>query len=436
MTQPPPPPAAGDGVPRGELGPTAPPEREPVLDVLRGFALLGILLVNIELMRGPAIYDVLAGRLPPPSEGVDRILQFGVGWLAQGKFISSFAIMFGLGAAIIAGRTVAAGHQPGSVLARRYGWLLVIGITHMVLLFPGDILFVYGITGLILLAFLRVRQRTAVLWSAALIGLVTVVSVGVTLLGAAFEEFAGAAEGDPFADAFQGFFADRAEAAVAAHVDGSYLDVIVVNAIEAAIIQLGQLFVIPWVLGLFLLGFAVGRTGIIADLAAYRSALRRAALVGLGLGLPLTFAQGAVDPIVLVGGGTGAQVSTGLLALITVGQLLGAPVLAVGYLAGVALLSLRFGSPRPLAAVGRMALSAYLAQSLLTLIVFAGFSRYGQLGPSEAMLVVLGVWAVLLLVCPLWLRWFRFGPVEWLWRTLTYGRGQPFRRGRDVQLDA
>jgi len=443
---PPPPPPAGDATPphappldthaAGELRPTAPKEREPVLDVLRGFALLGILLVNIELMRGPLLYDVLAGELPPATEGLDRALQFGVGWLAQGKFIASFSMLFGLGAAIIAGRALARGHKPGGILARRYAWLLAIGIAHMVLLFPGDILFIYGLTGLILLAFLQVKQRTALIWSGALIGLVTVVTVGFALLGAAFTELGEAAADDPFTAAFQDFFAARADAAVAAHVDGSYLDVIRVQAIEAAIVQTGQLFVIPWVLGLFLFGFAIGRTGFVADMASYRPQLRRAALIGLGVGLPLTFAQGAVDPIVLLGGGVGEQVSAGLLVLITLGQQLGAPVLAVGYLATVALLSLRFGVFRPLAAVGRMALTAYLGQSLLTLIVFAGFSQYGQLGPSEAMLVVLGVWLILLIVCPLWLRAFRFGPVEWLWRTLTYGRGQPLRRRRDGQADA
>lgn len=431
---PPPPPI--DAPAASELAPAAPTEREPILDVLRGFALLGILLINIELMRGPLLYEVLGGEIPPPSEGLDRVLQFAVGWLAQGKFISSFAIMFGLGAAMIAGRALAKGHRPGGILAKRYAWLLVIGIAHMVLLFPGDILFIYGLTGLILLVFLQVKQRTALIWSGALIGLVTVVTVGFSVLGAAFAEVGKAAADDPFTAAFQDFFAARAEAAVAAHVDGTYLDVIGVQAIEAAIVQTGQLFVIPWVLGLFLLGFVIGRTGIVDDVAAFRPQLRRAALVGLGLGLPLSFAMGAVDPIVILGGAAGAQVNVGLLALITLGQQLGAPILAVGYLAAVALLSLRFGTFRPLAAVGRMALTAYLGQSLLTLIVFAGFSQYGQLGPAEAMLVVLGVWLVLLIVCPLWLRAFRFGPVEWLWRTLTYGRGQPLRRRRDVQADA
>src|SRR6056297_233971 len=379
-------------------------------------------------MRGPLLYDVLAGELPPPSDGLDRAVQFGVGWLAQGKFISSFAMLFGLGAAIIAGRAVASGRRPTGILAKRYAWLLVFGLAHMVLLFPGDILFVYGLTGMVLLAFLRAHQRTLLIWSGALLGAITLATVGLAVLGAVLAGLGETTANDPFTGVFETFFARRGDAALAAHLDGSYLDIIGVHAVEAMIVQTGQVFVVPWLLALFLFGFAVGRTGIVTDLPRYRPQLRRAAWIGFGAGLPLTAAQGFVDPIVLVGGAAGEQVGVGLLALVTLGQQLGAPLLAVGYLAGVALLSLRFGVFRPLAAVGQMALSAYLAQSLLTLIVFAGFDQYGQLGPSEAMLVVVGVWGVLLIVCPLWLRAFRFGPVEWLWRTLTYGRGQPLRR--------
>lgn len=399
--------------------------------MLRGFALLGILLINIELMRGPGFYEVMAGEVPPPAEGLDRAVQFLSGWLAAGKFISSFAIMFGIGAALIAGRALTAGRNPRSLLARRYAWLLPIGLAHMVLLFPGDILFVYGLAGFVLLAFIHVQQRTALIWSAVLVGVPTVFGVLFSWLGAVMQGTMGASDGDPFTTAFTGWFADRADAATQAHLDGSYLDVVWVNALESLIVQSGQVFVVPWVLGLFLLGFVVGRSGAVHDLSAFRPQLRKAAVIGLAVGLPLTLAQGAVDPVVLVAGSADGQVGPGLVVLIMLGQLIGAPVLAVGYLASLALVTLRFGVARPLAAIGQMALTAYLLQSLLTLVVFAGFDLYGQLGPAEAVVVVVGVWVTLLIVCPLWLRVARFGPVEWLWRSLTYGRRQPLLRSRD-----
>ena len=415
--------------PGAVVTPTSGSEREPILDVLRGFALLGILLVNVALMRGPELYGIFAGELPDPSTGIDRVADGAVSWFAAGKFVSSFSILFGLGAGLIVNRSLAAGRAPRGLLARRYAWLLLFGLAHMVLLVPGDILFVYGVTGMVLLAFVNVRPKVALWWSAGLLAAVTLVTTAFAALAGVFEGMAGdAAAEDPFTTAFEDFFSRRQEQAVAAFTEGSYLDIIVVHAWQSLFIQGGQLFVIPWLLGLFLFGFAVTRAGIPLNLREHRATLRRAAIIGLGLGVPLNAVLGLVDPLMLISGGAGDGINTGLLVAITFVQQAGAPLLAVGYLSGLALLSLRIGPIGPLAAVGRMALSAYLAQSLLALVVFAGFRQYDQLSSAGSLVVVLGIWIVLLIVCPLWLRAFRFGPAEWLWRSLTYKRRQPMRR--------
>ncbi len=415
----------GQARPEDVVTPTSPSQREPVLDVLRGIALLGILLINIEYMRGSGFYAAFVGEAPATTPA-DEVVQFGMGWLAAGKFLSMFAILFGIGAAIIAERAVRAGRSPRRLLARRYGLLAVLGLAHMVLLFPGDILFFYGLTGLALLAFVKVRPKTALRWGGGLIAAMALLWGA----GTALATYAPQPPDDhPAVVAQQAFFADLQAQAVAAHTEGSYLDVVAANAIESFFLQTGQLVMIPWVLGLFLLGFAVGRAGMLADLAAHQPLLRRVAAWGLGFGLPVNLALGPIGP--LWGGATlqqGAE-NPGMLIVIAVVQLLGAPLLASGYLAGAALLALRFGAPRRLAAVGRMALSAYLAQSVLALIVFAGFGLYETLGSAEALLVVAGVWALLLIICPLWLRRFRYGPVEWLWRSATYGKRQALRAG-------
>jgi uncharacterized protein len=255
--------------------------------------------------------------------------------------------------------------------------------------------------------------------------------VAMTLLwaaGTAVMAFAAAPPVDhPSVVAQQEFFAGQREQAVDAFAEGSYLDVIGANAFESLIMQTGQLFMLPWVLGLFLLGFAVGKAGVIADLAAHRPLLRRIAAVGLGVGLPVNLLLGTVGP--LWGGATLQQGADNpeMLVVVAIVQMLGAPLLAAGYLAGVALLTLRFGAPRRLAGVGRMALTAYLAQSVLALVVFAGFGLYDALGSAQALLIVVGIWALLLVLCPVWMRYFRYGPVEWLWRTATYGQRQPLR---------
>lgn len=407
------------------VAPTAPTEREPVLDVLRGVALLGILLINIEYLRGSDFFAAFVGEAPATTTA-DRITEFGMGWLAAGKFLSMFAILFGVGAAMIAERAVRAGRSPRRLLARRYGLLVCLGLAHMVLLFPGDILFLYGLTGLVLLAFVRVHAKTAVRWAVGLI----VVMMTLWAAGTAVMAFAPAPPVDhPSVVAQQEFFADQQEQAVAAFTEGSYLEVIGANAFQSLIMQTGQLFMLPWVLGLFLLGFAVGKAGVIADLAAHRPLLQRVAAVGLGVGLPANLVLGSVGP--LWGGATLQQGADdpGLLVLVAIVQMVGAPLLAAGYLAGVALITLRLGAPRRLAGVGRMALTAYLAQSVLALVVFAGFGLYDALGSAQGLLIVAGIWALLLVLCPVWMRHFRYGPVEWLWRTATYGRRQPMRAG-------
>jgi uncharacterized protein len=411
-----------------ELAPTTPNEREPVLDALRGVAVLGILPINVQLMRGPELWAVLAAAPAPVVEvaasTADRVVAGLLGLFVAGKFLASFALLFGVGAAIIVGRAVSRGQRPRAVLARRYAWLLPLGLLHMLLLFPGDILFLYGLSGLALLAFVDVRPRTAWWWGVGLVVGVTVLTVGSTLLSALLAGGFDVPTDDPFVAGMADFGTRRADQAVTAFTEGSYLDVVVANAWQALLVQGGQLFLLPYVLGLFLLGFAVGRAGWVADLAGHRPQLRRVAIVGILVGLPLNVGPALLGPLGIDGpaGVDPTAVPPGLGVLSALGQTFGAAILAAGYLAALALWWTRRGrTPRPLTALGRVALSAYLLQSLLALIVFAGFSVYGQLGTASSLLVVVGIWTVLLVVAPVWVSRVGQGPVERLWRRLTYG---------------
>jgi uncharacterized protein len=415
-----PPPAAPE--PRSaSLTPTSAAGREPILDALRGAALLGILLVNIHLMRGPDLWRIIAGETLEPTGTADRVVAALTGWLVAGKFIASFALLFGVGAALIAGRAVRAGRRPRPVLVRRYLWLLLFGLAHMVLLFPGDILFLYGLAGLLLVLFLAARTSTVRAWAA---GLLTVSALVASLLAAAGAAVAGGGPTGPSGDVFGTFVRERGEQAVAAFTEGGYLDVIVANAWQAVFVQTSQLVLLPWVLALFLLGFCVGRAGWIDDLGARRPELRRLAAIGLGVGLPLNLPLIASGTLGADGPGAQTVASEPLRAFgVTFAQLAGAPLLAVGYLAAAALVFLRIGAPRRLAAVGRTALSGYLLQSALALLVFAGLGFYGELSAAASLVVVGAIWTVLLVACPWWLRSHRFGPAEWVWRAVTYRGG-------------
>jgi uncharacterized protein len=422
----PPPPASAEREPR----PVQPREREPILDLLRGFALLGILLVNIELMRGPALFDALAGVLLPPAAGADRITSFLVGWLAAGKFVASFAILFGVGAALLAAKAWERGWSAHHLLARRYILLAVFGLAHMVVLFPGDILFVYALAGFALLPFLRVRPRTALWWSGGILVAMTAVATGAAVVAAAFGDARAGTGGDRLSGAFGAFFDQRRDATIAAYTEGGLGEVLAARSFEALVIQTGQLVSIPWILALFLLGFATARAGVATDLAGSGPLLRRVAVLGLGVGLPANLVLGVLGPVGTATGTTGEATATWVELAAAPAQLAAAPLLAVGYLAALSLLALRFGTWRPLAAVGQMALTAYLLQSLVTTVVFVGWGTYDAWTATSALAVVGATWALLLVVCPLWLHRYRFGPVEWLWRSWTYRRRQPLRRER------
>lgn len=398
--------------------PTAPSERQPALDVLRGAALLGILLVNVQLMSGPGIVELLFGLGEATVSTLERVLGGLIGWLVAGKFISSFSILFGVGAAMIAERALARGRAPRRLLARRYVLLMLAGLAHMVLLFPGDVLFLYGFTGLVLLAFLDVGDRTLGRWIVGLVitSVVVLVALTVSEAGTAVDEGTAALVAGALADA------------ELAYASGSYAGVVVWQVGQSLFIQSSALLTFPWTLMLFLIGMLAHRRGFALDPTANRSTLVRIARVALPIGLVLNLPLLLTGPVAEAAGA--ADVGLAVLVGAGVANALGAPVLAVGYLSALAVLIVDRGAQRGirrrLAALGRIALTGYLLQSILALVVFFGFGAYGRIAilgePILGMLAfTLGVWVVLLTLAPWWTSRFRYGPFEWLWRWGTYG---------------
>ena len=265
--------------------PVAPSERQPALDVLRGAALLGILLVNVQLMAGPQVIEQLFGLRDVAASTLERVIGGLIGWLVAGKFISSFSILFGVGAALIAERALARGRAPRRLLARRYVLLMLAGLAHMVLLFPGDVLFLYGVTGLVLLAFLRARDRTLGVWIIALLVLSAVALTALTV-----------AEAGTAIDAATMKLVTTALAdAELSYSTGAYGGVVVWQALQSLFIQSSALVSLPWTLALFLIGMLAHRRGLSLDPAGGRATLVRLARVALPVGLVLNL------PLLLTG---------------------------------------------------------------------------------------------------------------------------------------
>lgn len=395
--------------PEKTLGPVGAGERVAALDVLRGVAILGILVVNVELFRGPEYLLDFAGL--GGLTGLDAALSALISVFAESKFITTLAFLFGLGFALQGIRAESRGTSPGRLLAVRMAVLLLFGVAHAILVWSGDILVTYALIGFVFLLFHRRQPRTLLVWAALAVAvplLLALLFVALILLAASLD---GGAEAAGAQEAQLDFFRDFAETSEAAYTSGSYAEMVAQRLRELLFLLPISLFIFgPLVLAMMLLGAAVARSGWTADPSGHRSGIRRAAVVGLGGGLPLNIFYGisqyAFDPQ------TSPVAALGLFAL-----LLGAPLLAVGYIATITLLVERSRGgaiTRRLSAVGRLALTNYLVQSLVMTAIFYGFGLYGSVGLAPALAIAAVVLALQLVLSPLYLQRFSRGPAEWL----------------------
>jgi len=399
------------------LQPVAPAERIVLLDVLRGFALLGILLMNIEGFAGP-LNAALTG-VDPALSGANRAADALVYFFVQGKFYTLFSLLFGMGFAVMSGRAELARRPFVPMYLRRGGGLLVIGLAHALLLWSGDILVSYALLSLLLLAFAEAPTR----WLPGIAVIVYLVASGWVLL---FGLMGTLAQHDPgWQQEMARIGADwqqSVEAQRQAYGHGSYLQATAQRVADLGESLRGLLVNGPTMLGMFLLGAWFLRSGVIA--APERHARLFAALRwgALPLGLAAMAASYAIapwmDPARL------DLTSSLAWALASLANLL----MCLGYLGWVTRLA---PALRWLAPAGRMALSNYLLQSLVCTLLFYGygFGAFEQLSRAWQVPFALALFGVQVLASRWWLQVFRFGPVEWLWRGFTYLRLPPLRRG-------
>lgn len=423
--------------------PVSSAERMTSLDVLRGVALLGILTMNILSLGLP-----VTARLNPHVAGGFAGLNYDL-WLVgyflfDEKMITIFSMLFGAGLVLLTSRVQERGISPAPVYFRRMGILLAIGMIHAYLIWDGDILVSYALCGMLVYPLRRLAPQ----WLMVIALLVMLPSVPLTAfvskvfqslreaslrvqnaesigeIGAS-EDRQLAAEWDSVRRAFHPSATEVAET-IEANRDASYWTLVVRNAPEAFGIQttvFASSFV--WtVSGRMLIGMALMKWGIFSGAGSLRF-YGLLAIFGYGLGWPVVavaanrLIQSQFDVVQLFGG---------CLQINAFGSLF----VALGHVAVVMVICKSGGSSwltSRLAAVGQMALTNYLMQSLLCVTLFNGygFGFYGTFDRVQLYAIMAGIWTWQLWYSPLWLRHFRFGPVEWLWRTLTYGTRQPMR---------
>lgn len=395
-------------------------ERLTILDVLRGFALLGILVMNIRSQAMPSAAYFFP-RVWGDLDGVNGWFWWFGDVFADGRFISIFSMLFGAGIVLMNERARAAGRRWAGLHYRRMLGLLLIGLTHAYLLWDGDILVSYAVTGMVVFWFRNARPERL------LAGALVLLLIGSSLmclagwsLGQAPEDIRLqevhhltppaaelAAEAEDMRGGFRSQMTHRAAGALEMHTQ-----------------------ILPWYMfwrvgGLMLLGMALYKWGVLTGRCGRWTYAVLVAL-GFGIGIPVTlWKQARVEaadwePIhtFFVLGNYGYWASI---------------LMALGWIGLIVLVDRSGALPglrRRLAAVGRMALTNYLAQSVLTSVLFMGhgFGLYGQVSRLGLAGVVAAIWILELLWSPWWLARFRFGPVEWLWRSASYLKRQPLRR--------
>jgi len=416
------------------LLPISATERIPVIDQLRGFAIFGILVVNMFYFFHP----FFAPQLTAASSAADRAAGFLITFLFLGKFYTLFSFLFGLGLHVQMTRAEASGRRLVPVYLRRLLVLAVLGLAHGVLLWIGDILLLYAVTGLLLLWLFRNRSpRTLKAWAIVLLTSL------VLLIGGAVAALTAARYAPPESGAREKIEADFA--AIAAEIDRKVAEDYVTYATgdlgtitrarwrdySELLTRVGP-WMLPSVLAMFLLGLRAGKRGWFEPGPAQEQRCRRLLRWALPLGLLLNFYVAVTG---FEQNRMGVEIFTWQTVLQITALTYGSVMLALSWVALMILADCRGtlrGLRGALAPVGRMALSNYLLQSVvMTTLAFGyGFGLYGQVGLAVGLGLALGFFALQIPLSRWWLARYRFGPVEWLWRTLTYGRLQ---QGRSVE---
>ena len=401
--------------------PTQPSKRIIAIDLLRGFALLGILLMNIQSFSmpeaayfNPAAYGDLTG--------INRLVWTLSHIFADQKFMTIFSLLFGAGIILFTSRLEERGMPSLKMHYRRTFWLLIFGLVHAYLFWIGDILVAYALCAFVVVWFRKLSPRWLVLLGLILFA---VPSVLAGLMGGSMAywppemveemtlEFSpDAATIQEEIEIYRGSWLTQMEARVPGSLAMQTMAFIFWSGGRAG--------------GLMLMGMALFKWGVLSAQRSRRFYLGMM-LVGLFVGISLA-AYGVVQNFAHDWSMAYSRWGAGFHF-----NYWGSLLVSMGYI-GLIMLWAQWGGlaklQYALASVGRMALSNYFLHTLIATTLFYGhgFGLFGSVSRIWQLIIVLLIWTFQLIWSPIWLNYFRFGPAEWLWRSLTYWKLQPMRK--------
>lgn len=387
-------------------------DRLEFVDGLRGFALLGVFWANLLIFSG-VNYMSAAQRTEAFPTPLDRFAFVFERFFIENKFMGLFSILFGVSFWLFLSRARARGGSATLLFYRRIFWLFVIGLAHGWLLWAFDILRFYALWAILLPLFVATPPRR-------LLRVALAASVLVPALVAALEAALPPPPAGPDLDPL----------ALATLAHGTYAEVLALNWRYDWYLTLsvGQLGYQVAIFGRLLLGLWIARALDFGDLAKHRALLWRV----LQFGLPAGLVGSTIFAARIGTGRIGPPLAFAREFVVQGGQL----GLSLSYASalGLAYAAARGRLVHWLAPLGRMALTWYLLQTLFGIWLFYGFPRgpnlMARVGPAALMAICLVGYPIQVLLATLWLERFRFGPAEWLWRSLTYWKAQPFRAPR------
>lgn len=397
-----------------DISPVKTSERFIILDALRGFALLGICMANFPEF---SLYTFLSPEAAASMSTAvqDKITRYLLYIFVDGKFYTLFSLLFGIGFSIIIRNAERKGVNGFRIFYRRMGMLMLFGLLHLMFIWSGDILLLYALLGMLLPFFRQMPDKKLLGWALFFL----ILPIGVDLVC----EITRTNLALPFIRLQETYCAEYGingtNFAYWLH-DAEDYGTVFQFLVQGACVRM-QEFIIGnryfKVLGLFLVGFYIGRNRIYADLEGRKNLLVKVCRLGLIIGLPcsLLYAWSSM------GGHPLSDTLHSLFYFISVYPL------GFAYAAGLCLLYLRVKSLsiwKWLAAPGRMALTNYIGQSVIGMFLFYGIGLgWGStIGLLQTEVIVLAVFLFQMLFSRLWLSGFKFGPLEWIWRMLTYGK--------------
>lgn len=401
---------------------TNPSERIVSIDLLRGFAVLGILIMNIQSfsMVGAAYLNPTAwGDLT----GLNKWVWIFSNLIADSKFMSIFSMLFGVGIILFTERALAKGKRAGRLHYRRNFWLFVFGMVHAYLIWYGDILVAYSLCAFFAFVFRKLKPKTLFIYSILFFIVPIIFTIGSGMTIQYWPE-------ESYNQNLQSWLpnTETIEAELTA-MRGNWIEQMD-KRVPGSIFM--QTFLFFWqtfwrVMSMMLLGMALYKWGIITAQKS-KSFYIKMSLIGLGLGYLLSGIgiiqnyshNWSMDFSMFAG---------------TMFNYIGSVSTALGYIALVMLLSKSIsgtGFKSLISNVGKMAFTNYLFMSILCTFIFYGhgLGLFGKVERSAQILIVLAIWITIIVLSHFWLKAYRYGPLEWVWRVLTYWRKQPMKKTR------